>query len=283
MNIQYISYNDNTFPPLLRDIASPPKGIYVAGEIPDLPMIAVVGTRAPSDYGRRLTYQIAGSLAKAGFCLVSGMAMGVDTVVHRAALDARGSTIAVLGSGVDYAYPRCNQGMYEDILKSGGAVISEYPNGTTPFKSHFPARNRIISGLSLAVVVTEADAKSGSLITANFALQQDRMVMAVPGNITSLKSAGPNNLIKNGAYLVTDSSDILAILGLKDPSMVNIRPKADSKEEAMIIDLLCKQALSTEQLITQTGLDAVNMASIISLMEITGKIRNLGAGLWVTT
>jgi DNA processing protein len=226
---------------------------------------------------------MASNLAKAGFCLVSGMAMGIDTIVHRAALDARGATVAVLGSGVDCPYPRCNQGIYENIIKNNGAVISEYENGTTPFKSHFPARNRIIAGLSLAVIVTEADAKSGSLITANFALQQNRTVMAVPGNITSLKSAGPNNLIKNGASAVTDYSDVLAILGLESPNMVKHKPKADSREEAKIIELLSEQALSTEQLISKTGLDAINIASVISLMEITGKIRNLGAGLWITT
>ena len=282
MNIQYIKHNDKYFPRLVRDISSPPKGLYVAGKIPDLPMVAMVGTRSPSDYGKRVTYQMASNLAKAGFCLVSGMAMGIDTIVHRAALDARGATVAVLGSGVDCPYPRCNQGIYENIIKNNGAVISEYENGTTPFKSHFPARNRIIAGLSLAVIVTEADAKSGSLITANFALQQNRTVMAVPGNITSLKSAGPNNLIKNGASAVTDYSDVLAILGLESPNMVKHKPKADSREEAKIIELLSEQALSTEQLISKTGLDAINIASVISLMEITGKIRNLGAGLWIT-
>jgi len=283
MNIQYIKHNDKYFPELLRDIASPPKGLYVAGSMPELPMIAMVGTRSPSDYGKRVTYQMASNLAKAGFCLVSGMAMGIDTIVHRAALDAGGATVAVLGSGVDCPYPRCNHGLYESIIQNNGAVISEYENGTTPFKSHFPARNRIISGLSLAVIVTEADAKSGSLITANFALQQNRTVMAIPGNITSLKSAGPNNLIKSGASAVTDYTDVLALLGLENPTMVKHKPKADSKEEATIIELLSEQALSTEQLISKTGLDAVNIASVISLMEITGKIRNLGAGLWITT
>lgn len=282
MNIQYISYNDNTFPNLLRDISSPPKGLYIAGAIPDLPMVAIVGTRLPSSYGKEVTYKLATGLARAGFCLVSGMALGIDSIVHTAALDAGGSTLAVLGCGLDQPYPRSNQYLFEKIISQGGAVISEYPEGTTPYKSNFPARNRIIAGLSLAVIVTEANAKSGSLITANFALNQNRTVMAVPGNITSPRSAGPNNLIKRGALAVTDFTDVLAELGLENPAMVSYKPKADSKEEAIIIELLSDKALSTEQLINKTGIDSTSIASVISLMEITGKIRNIGAGMWIT-
>lgn len=283
MNIQYINYKSNTYPTALREIHSPPKGLYLVGKLPDKPCLAVVGTRLPTEYGRKTTYKLCYELARAGFCLVSGLAMGIDAVVHTAALDANGSTLAVLGSGPEKAYPRSNQSLYERIIRENGGVISEYPAGTTPFKSHFPARNRIISGLSLGVVVTEADASSGSLITANFALQQNRIVMAVPGNITSFKSAGPNNLIKNGAILVSDSHDILANLGLESTAMVTHKPKADSKQEAEIIELLSNEGLSTAQLIEKTGMDAVNMASTISLMEITGKVRNIGAGLWVLT
>lgn len=281
MNIQYLTKKSNTYPRQLLEISSPPKGLYLRGVIAEAPMIAIVGTRLPTDYGRRVTYKLGYELAKAGFCLVSGLAMGIDSVVHTAALDAGGLTMAVLGSGPEKAYPRSNQAIYDRILANGGGIISEYPEGTTPFKSNFPARNRIISALSLAVIVTEADAKSGSLITANFALQQNRQVMAVPGFITSSKSAGPNNLIKKGAVLVTDSTDVLAEIGLQTPEMVSHKPKADSREEAQIIDLLSEQGLSTAQLIEKTGLDAINIASIISLMEITGKIRNIGSGIWI--
>ena len=267
----------------MRGIASPPKSLYAIGEIPDLPMIAIVGTRKPTDYGRQISYQLSSQLAKAGFCVVSGMALGVDAIVHKAAIEAGGKTIAVLGSGLDKPYPISNHGIYKEIASGAGAVISEYPLGTQAYKQNFPARNRIIAGLSLATIVTEADAKSGSLITANFALQANRTVMAVPGNISSPRSAGPNNLIKNGAQLITNIADVLAILGLQLPSMVTAKPRADSREEARIMEQLADRSLTTEQLIELTEIDAINIASIISLMEITGKIRNLGAGSWILT
>ena len=283
MNIQHIYNKDNAYPILLRGIASPPKSLYAIGEIPDLPMIAIVGTRKPTDYGRQISYQLSSQLAKAGFCVVSGMALGVDAIVHKAAIEAGGKTIAVLGSGLDKPYPISNHGIYKEIASGAGAVISEYPLGTQAYKQNFPARNRIIAGLSLATIVTEADAKSGSLITANFALQANRTVMAVPGNISSPRSAGPNNLIKNGAQLITNIADVLAILGLQLPSMVTAKPRADSREEARIMEQLADRSLTTEQLIELTEIDAINIASIISLMEINGKIRNLGAGSWILT
>lgn len=281
MNIQHIRYNDNSFPSLLRGIASPPKELYIAGALPELPMVAIVGTRKPTSYGSEVTYRIASELARAGFCVVSGMALGIDSIVHKAVLEAGGSTLAVLGCGLDKPYPRANTGLFEAIIKSGGAVVSEYPDGTEPLRFNFPARNRIIAGLSMATVVTEADAKSGSLITANFALQANRMVMAVPGNTTSLRSAGPNNLIKSGAHLVTGASDILALLGFLSPQLVRAKPKADSKQEAIIMDLLEVKSLTSQQLIEETKIDAISLASIMSLMEITGKIKNLGAGSWI--
>ena len=283
MNIQHIYNKDNAYPILLRGIASPPKSLYAIGEIPDLPMIAIVGTRKPTDYGRQISYQLSSQLAKAGFCVVSGMALGVDAIVHKAAIEAGGKTIAVLGSGLDKPYPISNHGIYKEIASGAGAVISEYPLGTQAYKQNFPARNRIIAGLSLATIVTEADAKSGSLITANFALQANRTVMAVPGNISSPRSAGPNNLIKTGAQFITNIADVLAILGLQLPSMVTAKPRADSREEARIMEQLADRSLTTEQLIELTEIDAINIASIISLMEITGKIRNLGAGSWILT
>ncbi|MCX6806257.1 MAG: DNA-processing protein DprA [Patescibacteria group bacterium] len=281
MNIQYISHNDNSFPHILRDIASPPKGLYLSGAIPNLPMVSIVGTRKPTKYGEEVTYRLAYELASSGFCIVSGMALGIDTIAHKAVLDAKGATLAVLGCGLDRPYPRSNHGLFNSIVDSGGGVISEYANGTEAYRSNFPARNRIIAGISLATIVTEADAKSGSLITANFAIQANRTVMAVPGNITSLRSAGPNNLIKNGAQLITGASDVLAFLGMQSPQLVKVKPKADSKEEALVMGLLSEKSLTTQQIIDETKIDAVSIASIISLMEITGKIRNLGAGSWI--
>lgn len=280
--IQQINIKSNNYPVQLLEIASPPKILYLRGAIPDLPMVSIVGTRRPTNYGLEITQRLASELARAGFCIVSGLALGIDAVAHKAALEAGGSTLAVLGSGIDNPYPRSNMRLYEEILsRENCGIISEYEQGITPFKSNFPARNRIIAGLSMVTIVTEADAKSGSLITANFAIQSNRTVMAVPGNITSSRSAGPNNLIKNGASPITDTSDVLNLLGLKSPELIKKVPKADSKDEAIILDLLSEKSRTTQQLINETEIDAVSMASIISLMEITGKIKNMGAGAWI--
>jgi DNA processing protein len=243
-------------------------------------MIAIVGTRRPSEYGKHTTYRLSYDLAKSGFTIVSGLAIGIDSIAHSAALDAGGKTIAVLGNGLDQIYPASNRNLGIDILKNGGAIISELEPQMPPLKHHFPARNRIISGLSEAVIITEADAKSGSLITANFALEQDRLVMAVPGNITSTKSAGPNNLIKSGAYLITDAVDALAILGYKNPNLAPKTVKADSEEEATIIELIKSGVCTTAEIIEKSKISADKVASVISLMEITGKVRSLGAGQW---
>lgn len=244
-------------------------------------MIAIVGSRNITEYGKHVTYHLSYDLAKAGMCIVSGLAYGVDSVAHRAALDAKGYTVAVLGNAINNIYPITNRGLAEKIIERG-AVISEYAPGVNTQKFNFPARNRIIAGLSLATIVPEANAKSGSLITANFALQANRLVMAMPGNTTSLRSAGPNNLIKHGAQLVTDATDVLATLGLQS-NVVTTKPvKADSREEAQILSFLSEQSLSTQQLIEKTQIEAAQLASILSLMEITGKIRNLGAGSWIS-
>ncbi len=281
--MQHIEFKSNDFPLLLRDIAAPPKELYCMGQIPDLPMVAIVGSRALTDYGRYITYRLAYDLAKAGMCIVSGMALGVDAVAHQAALEAGGATLAVLASGLDNPSPRSNYGLFERIIDSGGAVISEYPAGTTPFKQYFPARNRIIAGLSLATIITEANAKSGSLITANFALQANRLVMAVPGNVTSPRSAGPNNLLKLGAKAVTDAVDVLAELGLVSEALAPKRVKADSAEEARIVELIAAGHHTTDALITKSDIDPSQIATILSLMEITGKVRNIGAGQWILT
>jgi DNA processing protein len=281
-NIQQMNFKDKRFPQLLRDISNPPKELFIVGAIPTLPMVAVVGTRRPTDYGKQMTYRIAYDLAKAGFCIVSGLALGIDAVAHQAAVEAGGKTLAVLGNGLSNIYPITNRGLAIQILKHGGGIISEFDLEMPALKQNFPARNRIIAGLGLATIVTEADAKSGSLITANFALVENRMVMAVPGNTTSLRSAGPNNLIKNGAKLITDAADVLAELGLQSGVLETKPVKADSREEAQILEILSAESLSTQQLIEKTEIEAAQLASILSLMEITGKIRNLGAGTWIS-
>lgn len=281
--MQRIEFKSNNFPLLLRDIAAPPKELYFVGTIPDLPMVAIVGSRAITEYGQYMTYRLAYDLAKAGMCIVSGMALGVDAIAHQAALEAGGATLAVLASGLDDPTPRSNHQLFKRILDSGGGVISEYPEGTTPFKQNFPARNRIIAGLSLCTIITEANASSGSLITANFALQANRMVMAVPGNVTSPRSAGPNNLLKLGAKPVTDAVDVLAELGLESTVVKAKKVRAESAQEARIMELIEAGHHTTDALITKSEIDPSQIASILSLMEITGKVRNIGAGQWILT
>lgn len=280
MHSSEVKFINTEYPDILREISTSPKQLYLAGELPKEPAIAIVGTRRPTEYGRRVTYQLAGELARAGLVIVSGLAYGIDGVAHRAALEAGGKTVAVLAGGLDKIYPTGHQALAQQIIENDGALVSEYPSGTESFKYNFPARNRIISGLSQAVIVTEADASSGSLITASHALNQNRTVMAVPGNITSLRSAGPNNLIRTGAIPVTSSNDVLAALELERCGFTaSAQPK--SREEALILELLSQGLSRTDELIDQSQLSASQFANIITLMEITGKVRNLGAGNWV--
>ncbi|HSX47890.1 MAG TPA: DNA-processing protein DprA [Candidatus Nanoarchaeia archaeon] len=280
MQISKITHNSSKYPDLLREIAHPPKQLFMLGELPEGPYVAIVGSRAMTDYGKQVTFQLAGDLARAGCVIVSGLAYGIDAIAHQATVEAGGKAVAVLAHGLDQIYPVANRTLAKKILAGGGALVSEYEVGVEAFKSNFVARNRIIAGLSKAIIVTEANAESGSLITANFGLEENRLVMAVPGNITSPRSAGPNNLLKKGAVPVTDSSDVLPLLDL--PELKTATVKARSKEEATLLELLGQGVNSSEALIDQSGLSAAQFANIITLMEITGKVRNLGAGQWVS-
>jgi len=280
MQISKLHFTDPDYPDELREIASPPKQLYILGELPNHPAVAVVGTRHLTAYGKAITYQIVGELAAAGVSIISGLAYGIDATVHQATLEARGQTVAVLAGGLDHIYPAGHRDLARRILQQGGGLVSEYDVGTESFKSHFVARNRIISGLSQAVIVPEAGDSSGALITSNFALQQNRLVMAVPGNITNPTSVGPNNLIKAGAIPITCASDVLAALDLTAVGF-KVSAQAKSQDEATILDLLAKGINSSDDLIRESDLNASQFANVITLMEITGKVRNLGAGNWV--
>jgi len=247
--------------------------------LPKDSLVAVVGSRRPTAYGERITYQITSELAKAGAVIVSGLAIGVDSIAHRAALDAGGKTVAVLAQGLDRIYPAQHRGLAKEILAKGGALVSEYDVGTESYPGNFVARNRIIAALSMAVIVTEAAAKSGSLITARDAADIGRIVMAVPGNITSVFSAGPNNLIRTGAIAITSATDAIVALGFHAREAVAV--PAQSADEALLLRLLDEGTGTSDELITKSQLSAAQFANIISLMEITGKVRNLGAGTWV--
>ncbi len=215
--IDKITIKDNNYPRLLKEIYDPPEQLYITGELKakEKYPLAVVGTRKMSDYGKRVTVFLVKGLVKAGFTIISGLALGIDGLAHQTALDAGGRTIAVLGSGLDIIYPPEHKKLAADIIKSGGAVISEYPPGARPSRRTFPARNRIVAGLSLAVLVIEAPEKSGALITAKVALDQGREVLAVPGNIYNPNSIGCHKLIKMGAKAVTNPEDVFDALNLQ--------------------------------------------------------------------
>lgn len=280
-NIQYskLNYANSQYPDLLRESSGAPKHLYVRGVIPTQPMIAIVGSRKPTSYGREVTEMLAGELAQAGCCIVSGLALGIDEYAHKAALQAGGATLAVLGCGIDHIYPTSNQKLGEQIISAGHAIISEHPPGTPAFKHHFPARNRIIAGLSHAVIVTEADAQSGSLHTVKFALQYNRQVMAVPGNITSPRSNGSNNILFQGGLPVRSASDVLDALTLPLGQVAKL-PVASTEQERTLINLLESGVTDNQKLIEHSKFTASMFAQTMSLMEITGKVRNLGGGKW---
>jgi len=207
--------DDGSYPALLREIDDPPPVLYVKGDWQacfDQPGVGVIGSRMCSTYGENASEMLARDLASRGICIISGLARGIDTAGHRGAIAGQGKTVAVLGTGIDTVYPRENNRLAKDILESGGALVTQFPLGTPPIAENFPYRNRIISGLSLGVLIVEASERSGSLITARLATEQNREVMAVPGNITSGNSFGTNYLIKSGAKLVQQWQDIVAEL-----------------------------------------------------------------------
>ena len=284
LGIEVIIYKDRTYPKLLKEIYSPPAVLYVKGEIlpKDEYALAVVGTRRLSDYGREVAYDMAYHLAKQGLTIVSGLALGIDTIAHRSALEAGGRTIAVLGSGLDIIYPTINRKLAESISKNG-AVISEFPLGTPALKQNFPARNRIVAGLALGTCVVEAPEISGALITARDSLEQNREVFAVPGNIYDKTSVGPNNLIKLGAKVVTSYEDILEELNLEkiDKFLEAAEIIPDNDEEKVILDILSKKPIHIDLIIKKSEMDTATVNSVVTLMEIKGKIRNLGGSNYV--
>lgn len=210
-NVIKINLNSRFYPDKLRNINCPPKQLFCLGNLDLLncKSVAVIGSRVYSKYGERAAMEFSSNLAKEDICVVSGMARGIDAFAHEAALKDNGKTIAVLGSGLDVIYPKENEGLFENIFKNNGLIISEYPLGTKPSKQNFPARNRIISGLSDGVLVIEARKNSGTNITVDFALEQGKDVFVIPGNIYSKTSDGTNFLIKEGAIPVTDYNDII--------------------------------------------------------------------------
>ncbi len=283
MQVKKVIYNANGYPPLLSQLHDAPKQLFVTGDLDELlarPRVAIVGSRKISAYGRDVTAKLAGQLAEQGIVVVSGLALGVDACAHRAALDAGGLTLAVLPGPVEKIYPSSHASLAQQIVKQGGALVSEYPAGSDVFKFNFVARNRIIAGLADAVLITEAAEKSGSLHTARFALEQGKDVLAVPGNITSPTSVGVNNLLKSGATPVTSTEDVLHVLGLEPQAKTARAPKGANEHEQNLLDLIAAGTQDGAELQVQSGQHTTLFAQTLTMLEITGKIRSLGGNNW---
>jgi len=279
--INIITRIDKGFPKKLLEIPDPPIALYVNGKLENAykKIIGVVGTRKPTSYGKQITASITRDLCLQDFVIVSGLARGVDAIAHRTALECGVITIAVLGCGVDIIYPPEHKQLYQDIINSGGAVISEVPPQHTVLKGLFPARNRIISGLSQGVVVTEGAQDSGSLITARLALDQGREVFAIPGPITSYLSVGPTNLIKQGAKATTCVKDILEELNVPQKQMsLNNNNKNLNNEEQHIVELLNTGELHFDELVRLSRISVSSVSTILTTFELSGIIRALGNG-----
>lgn len=286
--IEAIAVSDKRYPKLLSQISDPPPIIYVRGnwEILNSECFAVVGTRSLTDYGKRVTPSITKEIAKAGFTIVSGLARGIDALAHKAAIEAKKTTIAVLGCGLDWNvfFPPQNRRLAQEILDKGGAIISELPYGTHGTAFTFPQRNRIISGLSRGVLVVEADIKSGALITARSAVDQNRDVFAVPGNIFSPVSAGTNLYIKKGAKPVTSAEDILTEYGISyNDTRRAIVP--ENETETKILKILqaapSGEPVHIDEIIRRSGYDVGEIQATLVMMELSDKIKNVGSNRYV--
>jgi len=289
--IKFITWHEPSYPALLKEIHTPPPLLYYKGSLDGQlkNRLAVVGSRRHSAYAAKIITELLPAVIDAGIEIISGLALGIDALAHQAALDSGGITLAVLGSGLDdhNIYPRANRQLAENIISNGGALLSEFPPGTPPYKQNFPQRNRIISGLAQATLIIEAKTKSGALITVNHALEQNREVLAVPGNIFSEFSAGPNELIKAGAKTVTKTEDILEVFKIsadikKDlPKKINAPYQPENAIEALIYDLI-KQAsaraehITPDEIIKKSQLDTAIVNSTLSMLEIKGLAKSDG-------
>tara|TARA_Y100000031_G_scaffold154951_1_gene204232 strand:+ start:39 stop:1127 length:1089 start_codon:yes stop_codon:yes gene_type:complete len=278
--VEAIPYGDEQYPELLATIYDPPAVLFVRGTLPrpSSNYFSVVGTRKLTRYGEQTAFDLIYPIAQTGLVITSGLALGIDATAHKATLDASGTTVAVLASGLDEEHigPKTNIPLAREIVARGGALISEFSIGTESFKSHFPFRNRIISGIAQGTLVIEAAERSGSLITARSALEQGREVFAVPGPITSPMSAGPNNLIKMGAHVVTEANDVLGVLGLTQSTSELPAPEPENEIETELIKNLNKQPLHVDDLIRATHLEPSIVTSTLTLMEMKGMVRHVG-------
>ncbi len=285
LNVKLISFWDDEYPPLLREIHDPPALLYLRGRLPTEECFAIVGSRRATSTGLNLTRQLATTLAQYNICVASGLARGVDSAAHRGVLDAGGSTIAVLGCGIDRVYPPENSQLFHAIEQQN-AIITEYPPETPPLAGHFPGRNRIISGLSRGVLIVEAAEKSGSLITGDFALEQGRELFAIPGAPQSSNSKGTNRLLKEGAYLVTEAADIINVLWPNQPSKqqqehcTNLSEKL-SDPALKVFLLLGHEPRHSDEIARECGLTPMELSAILLDLELRGGVQTLPGNQYI--
>lgn len=291
-NINVLTIYDNDYPKLLKEIYTPPVVLYFRGDSTILNnqfILAVVGTRKITAYGKMALENLIPPLINFNFIIVSGLALGTDSCAHELTVKNNGQTIAVLGSGIDQIYPRANLKLADEILEKGGLIISEFPLGTLPLKQNFPYRNRVISGLSSATLITEADLKSGAMITAKYALEQNREVLALPGNFLQKQSEGTNKLIQAGAKIVTDLTDILEIYNLTEnkhsehnkSNQPNIA--FNSTEEELIYNLIKDGAGTLDLLRIKSRLPTAVLNANLTILEIKGAVKNINGEFYPHT
>jgi DNA processing protein len=286
LGIVTVDIGSSYYPPLLREIYNPPYLLYAKGNVSLLTnkCIAIVGSRNSTHYGKKVAFKLAGQLSKRGFTVVSGFARGIDSYAHKGAMAVAGTTIAVLGNGLDVIYPRENYSLMKEIMENG-LMVSEYPPGTSPLRGNFPARNRLISGLSVGVVVVEASEHSGALITADFAVEQNREVFAVPGNINSPNSTGTNRLIKEGAKMVNSVEDILEELtGFTEQKALPSTRQSKNigiSDENGVLTLIGAQPVHIDDLVEDTGLEIGELNAHLSSLEVEGRIERLPGNYYV--
>lgn len=284
LGISVLTWDDGRYPARLRQISNAPPVLYMKGTLvpEDELALGIVGTRRVSSYGKEVTTRLTSDLAAAGLTIVSGLARGVDAIAHDTALRAGGRTVAFLGSGVDIIYPGEHRGLAERVV-ANGALLSEHHPGTPPDAPNFPARNRLIAGFALGVLVTEAPPKSGALITTDFAADQGRDIFAVPGSILDSRSAGCHELLKDGAKVVTSANDILVELNLarREVEAETRRALPENADERAMYRLLSEDPVHINDLGHASGLAASQVGSLLLLMELKGLVRQVGAGQYV--
>lgn len=282
MKINRESPDTHPYLQILSHIAKKPKTLYFGGTLPEArrPSVAIVGTRKPTKYGKEVTETIASDLAKRGIIIMSGLAYGVDALAHRAALEARGTTIAVLANGLPEIYPVAHKQLATSIIDHGGALISEYDPHASAKSWTFLERNRIVSGLADAVIITEAASRSGTLNTAMHALEQGKEVFVVPGNITSPMSVGCNQLLKQGATPITSADDVLEVIAPDLLTTQAILPLGNTPLETKIIELIAGGIRDGDELQQNAGSSATDLSTALTMLELSGAIKNLGANQW---